>query len=116
MRTCACKLACDHICCLRASQVSHLLFAEGAASAAGFPLRVVVPGVTGARSVKWLHRVIASREESGSHWQQVCLHAAPCMADNVQLSVVMPALACQCVQLPCMARQEQVLMPDLIAE
>ena len=37
---------------------------------AGFPLRVVVPGVTGARSVKWLHRIIASREESGSHWQQ----------------------------------------------
>ena len=37
----------------------------------GFPLRVVVPGVTGARSVKWLTRIIASRDESGSHWQQV---------------------------------------------
>ena len=37
----------------------------------GFPVRVVVPGVTGARSVKWLSRIIASRDESGSHWQQV---------------------------------------------
>ena len=33
-------------------------------------MRVVVPGVTGARSVKWVRRVIASREESASHWQQ----------------------------------------------
>ena len=33
-------------------------------------MRVVVPGITGARSVKWLRRVIASREESKSHWQQ----------------------------------------------
>ena len=37
----------------------------------GFPVRVVVPGVTGARSVKWLSRIIASKEESQSHWQQV---------------------------------------------
>lgn len=37
----------------------------------GFPVRVVVPGVTGARSVKWLSRIITSREESQSHWQQV---------------------------------------------
>ncbi|KAK9797815.1 hypothetical protein WJX73_000824 [Symbiochloris irregularis] len=36
----------------------------------GFPLRVVAPGITGARSVKWLSRIIASKEESKSHWQQ----------------------------------------------
>ncbi|KAG2487321.1 hypothetical protein HYH03_014038 [Edaphochlamys debaryana] len=36
----------------------------------GFPLRVIVPGVTGARSVKWLNRIVASQYESGSHWQQ----------------------------------------------
>eukprot|EP00891_Asterochloris_glomerata_P006279 jgi/Astpho2/6279/e_gw1.00088.31.1_t len=36
----------------------------------GFPLRVVVPGITGARSVKWLSRIIASKDESQSHWQQ----------------------------------------------
>ncbi|MEE6471518.1 hypothetical protein FKM82_009291 [Ascaphus truei] len=36
----------------------------------GFPLRVIVPGVVGARNVKWLGRVIVSVEESSSHWQQ----------------------------------------------
>uniref|UniRef100_A0A8C2SPL9 Sulfite oxidase n=1 Tax=Coturnix japonica TaxID=93934 RepID=A0A8C2SPL9_COTJA len=36
----------------------------------GFPVRVVVPGVVGARSVKWLRRVTVSPAESPSHWQQ----------------------------------------------
>ncbi|KAM5179546.1 sulfite oxidase, mitochondrial [Mantella aurantiaca] len=36
----------------------------------GFPLRVIVPGVVGARNVKWLGRVLVSTEESHSHWQQ----------------------------------------------
>lgn len=36
----------------------------------GAPVRVVVPGVTAARSVKWLRSVAGSPEESGSHWQQ----------------------------------------------
>ena len=36
----------------------------------GYPVRVVVPGVVGARSVKWLNRIILSEAESGSHWQQ----------------------------------------------
>jgi sulfite oxidase len=36
----------------------------------GYPLRVVVPGVVAARSVKWLKKIIISSEESKSHWQQ----------------------------------------------
>ncbi|XP_062843222.1 sulfite oxidase, mitochondrial isoform X2 [Trichomycterus rosablanca] len=36
----------------------------------GFPVRVVVPGVVGARNVKWLGRIVVSSEESQSHWQQ----------------------------------------------
>ncbi|CAG5982159.1 unnamed protein product [Menidia menidia] len=36
----------------------------------GFPVRVVVPGVVGARNVKWLGKIIVSAEESSSHWQQ----------------------------------------------
>lgn len=36
----------------------------------GGPLRVVVPGTTGARSVKWLDRVVASADECQGHWQQ----------------------------------------------
>ncbi|KAF5270339.1 hypothetical protein FQR65_LT05527 [Abscondita terminalis] len=36
----------------------------------GFPIRVIVPGVVGARNVKWLGRIIVSQQESDSHWQQ----------------------------------------------
>lgn len=36
----------------------------------GFPVRAIVPGVAGARNVKWLARVVLSKEESDSHWQQ----------------------------------------------
>ncbi|XP_015524470.1 sulfite oxidase, mitochondrial isoform X1 [Neodiprion lecontei] len=36
----------------------------------GFPIRVVVPGVVGARNVKWLGRIIISKHESQSQWQQ----------------------------------------------
>lgn len=36
----------------------------------GAPVRVVVPGVAGCRSVKWVEKVIASEEESASFWQQ----------------------------------------------
>eukprot|EP00112_Aurelia_sp_Birch-Aquarium-sp1_P020642 Seg5373.2 transcript_id=Seg5373.2/GoldUCD/mRNA.D3Y31 product="Sulfite oxidase mitochondrial" protein_id=Seg5373.2/GoldUCD/D3Y31 len=36
----------------------------------GFPLRVVVPGVVGARNVKWLSKIVVSKDESLSHWQQ----------------------------------------------
>ena len=36
----------------------------------GYPLRVIVPGTIGARSVKWLSRIILSSEESSSSWQR----------------------------------------------
>lgn len=36
----------------------------------GYPLRVVAPGIVGARQVKWLHRIILSEQESQSFWQQ----------------------------------------------
>ncbi|KAJ3650303.1 hypothetical protein Zmor_022000 [Zophobas morio] len=36
----------------------------------GFPIRVIVPGVVGARNVKWLGRIVVSENESDSHWQQ----------------------------------------------
>ncbi|KAB0801630.1 hypothetical protein PPYR_03816 [Photinus pyralis] len=36
----------------------------------GFPIRVVVPGVVGARNVKWLGKIVVSQNESDSHWQQ----------------------------------------------
>lgn len=36
----------------------------------GFPLRVVVPGIVGARNVKWLKKIILSHEESRSQFQR----------------------------------------------
>lgn len=36
----------------------------------GFPIRVIVPGVVGARNVKWLSKICISKQESQSQWQQ----------------------------------------------
>lgn len=36
----------------------------------GYPLRLLVPGVTGSKSVKWLSDIIISKQESQSFWQQ----------------------------------------------
>lgn len=36
----------------------------------GYPLRIIVPGTIGARSVKWVNRIIVSDKESDSHWQK----------------------------------------------
>lgn len=36
----------------------------------GYPIRVIVPGVVGARNVKWLGKIVVSAVESDSHWQQ----------------------------------------------
>eukprot|EP00922_Rhytidocystis_sp_ex-Travisia-forbesii_P054159 GHVS01080342.1.p1 GENE.GHVS01080342.1~~GHVS01080342.1.p1 ORF type:complete len:634 (-),score=108.57 GHVS01080342.1:313-2214(-) len=36
----------------------------------GLPLRAIVPGVVGARNVKWLSKIMLSEQESQSFWQQ----------------------------------------------
>ncbi|XP_072758239.1 sulfite oxidase, mitochondrial isoform X2 [Anoplolepis gracilipes] len=36
----------------------------------GFPIRLIVPGVVGARNVKWLSKICISKQESQSQWQQ----------------------------------------------
>lgn len=36
----------------------------------GYPIRIVAPGIVGARNVKWLGKIVVSEEESKSHWQQ----------------------------------------------
>ncbi|KAF7189933.1 putative sulfite oxidase, mitochondrial [Pseudocercospora fuligena] len=36
----------------------------------GFPVRVVTPGIAGARSVKWLNQITVQKKESQNHYQQ----------------------------------------------
>lgn len=36
----------------------------------GYPVRLIAPGIVGARNVKWLGRIVLSEEESDSHWQK----------------------------------------------
>lgn len=36
----------------------------------GYPVRVIIPGVVGARQVKWLNRIYLSDKESECHWQR----------------------------------------------
>ena len=36
----------------------------------GFPVRVIAPGIAGARSVKWLDRITVQLEESSNYYQQ----------------------------------------------
>ena len=36
----------------------------------GFPVRAIVPGIVGARQVKWLGKILLTSTESQSHWQQ----------------------------------------------
>eukprot|EP01129_Flabellula_baltica_P012618 TRINITY_DN571_c0_g1_i1.p1 TRINITY_DN571_c0_g1~~TRINITY_DN571_c0_g1_i1.p1 ORF type:complete len:890 (-),score=203.17 TRINITY_DN571_c0_g1_i1:2435-5074(-) len=36
----------------------------------GYPIRLVAPGIVGARNVKWLKSLYLSKEESQNHWQQ----------------------------------------------
>ena len=36
----------------------------------GYPIRIIAPGIVGARQVKWLTAIKTSNEESSSHWQR----------------------------------------------
>nr|WP_232295322.1 sulfite oxidase [Parafrankia sp. EUN1f] len=50
-------------------------------AAHGAPLRVVVPGYIGARSVKWVRRVVARAEPSDNYFQAVAYRLLPPDAD-----------------------------------
>jgi len=36
----------------------------------GYPLRIIVPGYTGAKNIKWLNKIVISNVESPSTWQK----------------------------------------------
>lgn len=50
--------------------IAHKMNGEDIPKDHGYPLRIIIPGVVGARQVKWLHRIVLSHEESHSHWQR----------------------------------------------
>ena len=58
----------------------------------GYPLRVIVPGTVGARQVKWVTKIILSKSESQSHWQQNDYKAFNSSTDwhNVDFSKAQP--------------------------
>ena len=43
----------------------------------GYPFRILVPGTVGARSVKWVNRIVVSDKESDSHWQKADYKVLP---------------------------------------
>lgn len=55
---------------LHKNNSSFLFAGEPIPADHGYPLRVIIPGVVGARNVKWLKKIVLSDEESKSHWQR----------------------------------------------
>ncbi|KAK9509718.1 hypothetical protein O3M35_006973 [Rhynocoris fuscipes] len=76
----------------------------------GFPLRLLIPGTAGARSVKWLAKIILSNEESDSHyyageykgfspnvtWENVDFSTAPAVEELPVISAIcVPSDGCE---------------------
>ena len=54
----------------------------------GYPLRVIVPGYSGAKNIKWLKKIVLSDKESDSTWQKgvAYKHFGPNVTDFSQIS------------------------------
>lgn len=61
----------------------------------GFPVRLVAPGIVGARNVKWLGRIVLSTEESTSHWQRNDYKSFPPSVESASAEQFSAAFAIQ---------------------
>uniref|UniRef100_A0A914LN29 sulfite oxidase n=1 Tax=Meloidogyne incognita TaxID=6306 RepID=A0A914LN29_MELIC len=61
----------------------------------GYPLRIIAPGIVGARQVKWLTCIKTSEEESTSHWQRKDYKAMP---SNINIGDPLPFDAVPSIQ------------------
>lgn len=61
----------------------------------GYPLRIIIPGVVGARSVKWLSKIKLSSEESMSFWQRNDYKVLPTSIKDLKEADFSKLKACQ---------------------
>ena len=52
------------------ARVGRCVRAHCTALPAGFPVRVIVPGVVGVRNVKWVTKISPSSDEAAGPWQR----------------------------------------------
>jgi len=82
----------------------------------GFPLRVVVPGFIGARSVKWLNQILISDEPSQNYFQRIAyrLFDANTNAENVKWDDGMMLGEMNITSVICSPEENQKLASELV--
>lgn len=67
----------------------------------GYPVRVVVPGVAGARSVKWLDRITVQEGESSNHYQLYDYKILPPQATDAEVAKEFWHITPGLLDMPC---------------
>lgn len=67
----------------------------------GYPVRVIVPGVAGARSVKWLDRITVQEGESNNHYQLYDYKILPPQATDAETAKEFWHITPGLLDMPC---------------